>query len=123
MKIVTTEINGQTFNLATTLRVAYNVQGQHNHKPYVEIFQDISNMPIEQQINILFAAFEVANPEVAKTFNKNSFLNYYLDNFDLSVVMDQLQGVVKGILGKEDDETEDGTGEGDGESTGDEGNM
>lgn len=121
MRTVTTEINGQTFNLATTLRVAYNVQGQHNHKPYVEIFQDIGNMPIEQQINILFAAFEVANPEVAKTFNKGSFLNYYLDNFDLSVVMDQLQGVVKGILGEDDKTAEDEETEG--ESTGDGGNL
>ena len=36
---MTTTINGTEYSLGTTLRVAYKVQGQHNHKPYTEVFQ------------------------------------------------------------------------------------
>ena len=103
MHVVTT-INGQEFELSTKLSVAYQVQGCHNHKPYLEVFEGVSKMPLERQIEILFVAFKVANPEIAKTFNQQSFLNYYLDNFNLKQVMGQLQAVIKGITGADDDD-------------------
>lgn len=102
MKVVTI-INGTEFELSTRLRVAYKVQGCHNHKPYSEVFQDIGKMTLEQQLEILFVAFQDANPEVSLTFNKKAFQEYYLENFKLKQVMNQLQGVIKGIMG--DDET------------------
>ena len=100
---VTTTINGQEFELSTKLTVAYQIQGCHNHRPYLEIFQDVAKMTLERQIEILFVAFRVANPEVAKTFNQQSFLNYYLENFNLKQVMNQLQAVIKGITGEDED--------------------
>ena len=45
---------GTDFPLATTLRVAYNVQGQHNHKPYTEVFKDIGDMTVEDQLGIIW---------------------------------------------------------------------
>ena len=42
--MVTTTINGVDYELATTLRVAYKVQGQHNHAPYSKVFSEISDM-------------------------------------------------------------------------------
>lgn len=101
---VTTNINGQEFELSTKLSVAYQVQGCHNHKPYLEIFEGVAKMPLERQIEILFVAFKVANPEIAKTFNQQSFLSYYLDNFNLKQVMGQLQAVIKGITGMDESE-------------------
>lgn len=100
-KIPTVTIDGTEYELSTKLRVAYKVQGQHAHKPYTEIFSDLNGMTIEQQIAILYAAFEVANPEAAKTINKQVFLDHYLDNSDVSGVMDQLQDIIGGILGKD----------------------
>lgn len=103
---VITIINGSEFRLATNLRVAYELQGCHNHKPYLEIFQSVSAMPLERQIEMLFVAFKIANPEVSMTFNQNAFLNYYLDHFNLKQIMEQLQAVIKGITGDtEDDNT------------------
>lgn len=110
--MTTTVIKGTTYDLATTLRVAYTVQGMHNHKPYTEVFKNLGDMTIEQQVGILYAAFKVANPEVAKTISEIDFLNYYLDNYTLKAVMDQLQAVVQGILGKTDGETPEGDKEG-----------
>lgn len=97
----TVTIDGTEYELSTKLRVAYKVQGQHNHKPYTEIFQNLNDMTIEQQINMLYAAFEAANPEAAKNITKQVFLDHYLDNSDLSEVMSQLQDVIGGILGKD----------------------
>lgn len=101
---MTITINGTEYSLSTTLRVAYKVQGQHNHKPYTEVFQGLGDMTLEQQINILYASFQCANPEAAKEITSQKFLDYYLDNYNLKIVMDQLQAVVKGIMGTEDED-------------------
>lgn len=95
-------MNGVDYPLATTLRVAYKVQGQHNHKAYSKVFSEIGDMVLEDQIGILFCAFQVANPEIKMT--QQEFLNYYLDNFDLKTVMEQVKGVIQGITGMDPDE-------------------
>lgn len=111
--MLTTKINGTEYELSTTLRVAYKVQGQHNHKPYTEVFRNLGDMSLEQQINILYAAFQCANPQACATITAQVFLDYYLDNYTLKAVMQQLQAVVKGIMGEmgeaeaENEETED----------------
>ena len=109
--MLTTKINGTEYELSTTLRVAYKVQGQHNHKPYTEIFRNLGEMSLEQQINILYAAFQCANPQACSKITAQTFLDYYLDNYTLKHVMQQLQSVVKGIMGGvedlESDESED----------------
>ena len=97
-------INGVDYPLATTLRVAYKVQGQHNHKAYSKVFAEIGDMALEDQINILFAAFQVANPEVK--MSAKEFLDYYLDNFNLKVVMDQVKEIIQGIMGVDDAESQ-----------------
>lgn len=93
-------INGVDYALATTLRVAYKVQGQHNHKAYSKVFAEIGDMSLEDQIGILFAAFQVANPEVRLT--QPQFLDHYLDNYNLKVLMDQVKEVIQGIMGAEE---------------------
>lgn len=105
--MLTTKINGTEYDLSTTLRVAYKVQGQHNHKSYTEVFKGLGDMTLEQQINILYASFQCANPEAAKDITSQKFLDYYLDNYNLKIVMDQLQAVVQGIMGTEDEEGSD----------------
>lgn len=92
-------INGADYNLATTLRVAYKVQGQHNHKAYSKVFAEIGDMSLEDQIGILFASFQVGNPEVKMT--QAQFLDYYLDNYNLKILMDQVKEVIQGIMGAE----------------------
>lgn len=98
--MVTTTIDGVEYPLATTLRVAYQVQGQHNHKAYSKVFADIGDMTIEDQIGILFCAFQVGNPNVQML--KQSFINYYLDNMNLKQIMDQLKAVIQEITGFEE---------------------
>lgn len=92
-------INGVDYALATSLRVAYKVQGQHNHKPYSKVFAEIGDMTLEDQIGILFAAFQVANPEVKMT--RENFLDHYLDKYNLKILMDQVKEVIEGIMGTE----------------------
>lgn len=93
-------INGVDYALATSLRVAYKVQGQHNHKAYSKVFAEIGDMSLEEQIGILFAAFQVANPEVKLT--QAQFLDHYLDNYTLKHLMDQVKEVIQGIMGAEE---------------------
>jgi hypothetical protein len=96
---MTLSINGVDYPLATTLRVAYKIQGQHNHKAYSKVFAEIGDMTLEDQIGILYASFQVANPEM--TMTKASFLDNYLDNYNLKVLMDQVKEIIQGIMGTE----------------------
>lgn len=101
MDKLTVIIDGVEYALATTLRVAYMVQGQHNHKPYTEVFAEMGDMPLEDQIGILYVAFKCANQTQVQTITQQKFLDYYLDNFTLKDVMSQLQKVIAGIMGED----------------------
>ena len=101
MANLTVNINGTEYPLATTLRVAYKIQGQHNHKAYTEVFKQLGDMHIEDQIGIMYASFECANPQEAFLIKRKDFENYYLDNYNLKNLMDQLQAVIKGIMGED----------------------
>lgn len=98
-------VMGSQYPIANTLRVAYALQGQHNHKAYSEIFANIGDMPLEKQIDIVYLAFKTANPSTDIT--QKQFLDYYLDNMQLSEVMDQIAYIVEGITGvKANDQSE-----------------
>lgn len=88
---------GTDYSLATNLRVAYNVQGQHNHKPYTEVFKNIGDMTVEDQLGIIYCAFKCANPDTIVT--REQLQNYLLDNMNLKDMLDVLQGIIQGIMG------------------------
>ena len=114
MEKLVTIINGVEYPLATTLRVAYMVQGQHNHKAYADVFKNIGDMPVEEQIGIIYCAFKCANKDTV--ISPQNFLEYYLDNYNLKDLLEQLGRIIKGIMGedfKEDsgaDNAEDNAG-------------
>lgn len=99
--MITVKINEVEYPLANTLRVAYKVQGQHNHKPYTEVFKSIGDMVLEDQIGILYAAFECANPTEVFKIKRDDFLNAYLDTYNIKIMMDHIQAVIKGIMGED----------------------
>lgn len=115
--MLTIVINDKEYELATTLRVAYNIQGQHNHKSYLEIFGEIDKMTLEQQIGIVYSAFQAANQEETKFIKANEFLNVFLDTYNLKELMDYVQSIIKGIMGEDFDvppvesESTEGSGE------------
>lgn len=96
----TTTIQGMEYPLDTTLRVAYRVQGANGHKPYSKVFEELGDMVLEKQIEILYISFSIANPDIAKTLTQNQFFQYYLEHFNLKEVMEQLKGVIHGVLGE-----------------------
>lgn len=110
--MLTVKINGVEYPLATTLRVAYKVQGQHNHQPYTEVFKTIGEMHLEDQIGILYAAFECANPSEVFKIKRQDFLESYLDTYNLKVMMEHIQYVIKGIMGEDffEEKEEDASG-------------
>lgn len=99
--MITITVLGKEYELATTLRVAYIVQGQHNHKSYIDVFSSIDKMSIEEQVGILYAAFVAANKEESKTITKSVFTNAVMDTFDLSMLMEKIKDVISGVMGKE----------------------
>lgn len=101
--IVTVDINGREYELATNLRVAYEVQGMNNHKPYTEVFKGMGDMTVEKQIEILYAAFKVANPEEASVLKLKAFTDAYLDQHNIKDLMTALENLVKSIMGEDDE--------------------
>ena len=92
-------INGESYVLATTLRVAFKVQSMNEHKPYSEVFQEVAEMPVEKQIDVLYAAFSIGNKEKIFEITQQVFRDYCLDNITAKELMDLLQGVIQGIMG------------------------
>ena len=99
--MLTINLNGNEYPLACNLRVAYVLQNQHNHDSYSSILSRIGEMPLEQQIDVLYAAFQIANPETAKTFTREMFRTYVLDldAFHASVILQIIKKIISGILG------------------------
>lgn len=95
------------YDLSTSLRVAYVVQGQHNHKPYTEVFSKIGEMTIEQQIDIIYASFKCENPEAAKDISSANFRDWALDNLKIKEVMTIIKFIVTGIAGNDNDDDSD----------------
>ena len=101
-------INGEVYPLATTLRVAFKIQSQNEHRPYSEVFQELAEMPVEKQVDMVFASFATANPEVAATFSLIPFRDYFLDNFNIKELMEILGSIINGIMGKDDEDEVEG---------------
>ena len=101
--MATIKIHDTEYTLAGNLRVAYMLQNQHNHQAYSKVLSRVGEMTLEEQINMLYAAFSVANPEVAKTFTSEMFKLYILDHdeFNAMVLMSLIKKVISGILGKD----------------------
>lgn len=97
-------MNGIEYEYATTLRVAYSVQGRFNHKPYTKVFEGIGDMMLEEQLRILYTAFKLQNPAVSMT--EQEFVGYYLDHFNVKVVMSQLKTLIQEVMGTTDEEIE-----------------
>lgn len=95
---------GQEYALSNKLRVAYRVQGQHDHKPYTEVFSGVGDMPIEDQIGIIYESFWCANPEARDKISRQRFLEEYLDKYDVKALMEQLKEIIQGIMGVKDDD-------------------
>ena len=100
--MLTINLNGNEYPLACNLRVAYVLQNQHNHESYSSILSRVGEMPLEQQIDVVYAAFQIANPETAKTFTREMFRMYVLDHdeFNASVILSIIKDIISGILGK-----------------------
>ena len=95
---------GQEYALSNKLRVAYRVQGQHDHKPYTEVFSGVGDMPIEDQIGIIYESFWCANPEARDKISRQRFLEEYLDKYDVKALREQLKEIIQGIMGVKDDD-------------------
>ena len=104
MKTFTLTVGSKKYELSTSLRVAYVLQGMNNHKPYLEIFQNLDKMAIEQQIKFLYAAYSVAAKD-AVVVDEDVFINECLDNLTLQEVLGAVQQLISGITGKSIDET------------------
>ena len=100
--MATITLNGFTYELACNLRVAYAVQNQHNHKAYSEVLSNVGKMTLEEQLDVLYAAFSVGNKDAAKTITKEAFRAYFLDDPDFNVtkLIALLKEVIAGIMGK-----------------------
>lgn len=101
MSNLSIEINGTEYELSTKLRVAYMVQGQHNHKPYSDVFREVGDMCLEDQIGIVYCAFKCANPLAANQINQKAFEDYYLDNYKLGHLIQQINDIIRAIMGEE----------------------
>jgi len=93
MNEITIRVKDQEVKLASTLRVAFNVQSKFGHKPYMEIFAGINDLGVDKQITILYEAYKVANRDEETKLSEVEFLNEILDNIgavELTLLLSEL---------------------------------
>lgn len=93
MNEITIKVKDQEVKLASTLRVAFNVQSKFGHKPYMEIFAGINDLGVDKQITILYEAYKVANRDEETKLSEVEFLNEILDNIgavELTLLLSEL---------------------------------
>ena len=101
--MLTITLKGKELTLAANLRVAYELQSFHNHKSYMDIFSEMDSMKLEEQVDIVFlAAKNGKNDEFP--YDKKSFLDAYLDENNASGLMNTIEKIMYGILGKTPEE-------------------
>ena len=104
--MITITLNDNKYQLSDKLRVAFKFQEVNNHKPYMQLFDGMADMPIEKQIQLIWVAFEMANPGTASFENPSKamqwpeFRDYCLDNINLNDIMEIIQGIIEGIMYK-----------------------
>lgn len=95
-------VKGIEVNLATTLRVAYNIQSKFGHKPYTQIFAGMHDLDINDQVKMLFEAYMVGNPKNEANLTELDFRNEILDGVggvELTFLLTELvNGVMYGNL-------------------------
>lgn len=106
MEPVKITFKGQEYTLCTTLRTAYNIQNQFGHKPYLSVFNDLDKMVLEQQIKLLYIAFNLANPNVC---TEKEFLDEMLDTGSIITINTTIGKLVEAISfnGLSDEEIEE----------------
>lgn len=101
-KYIEMRLGDEEYTLATNLRVAYVIQAYNNHKSYIDVFKGLSEATIEKQLEMLYAAFIVANGK--HVMDKNAFCDKCFDYLDVATVMDLIKQIIEGITGKTIDE-------------------
>jgi hypothetical protein len=91
-------LRGIEYDLSAKLRVAFLIQKANNHKPYSEVFKTIGSAPLEKQIEVIYLAFQVENPDKAKEIDQQQFLNILLDDSNLTSILELMGAVIEGIM-------------------------
>jgi hypothetical protein len=91
-------VDGITTPLSTKLRVAYEIQRQFGNKPYMDVFKEIGNKSIEQQIKFVYTAYVQGLKDTGQTaLPLNIFTECLLDNFSIMQIVDCIQAIIEGI--------------------------
>lgn len=98
-------LNGTEYPMAANLRVAYKLQNENNHRPYLEVLGEVGGAVLEKQLDFLYLAFQVAN--AGTTITKEQFRETLLDTYEISQLMSTLKNLVGTMLGKDLDEVSD----------------
>ena len=95
------ELSGKEYEIAKSLRVAFEMQKDFGKLPYMKIFEEITDRPLEDQIKMIYVAFRIKNPNV---MTKDEFIDLVLDEWTLDGVWDVINKLMNAITGKKDKE-------------------
>ena len=92
--MLTIKFKGEEYELSTKLRAAFEMQSKFGHKPYMEIFQDVQTMKLEEQIKMIYVSFNLMNPNIC---SETDFRNELLDNWNLTDVTSTIAKLIEAI--------------------------
>lgn len=103
----TLTLDGTPFILATTLRVAFEIQRQFGNRAYMDVFKEIGSRPIEHQIKFIYTSYVQGLKGTGQTAMPLAiFQDCLLDNFSIMQIVDCIQAIIEGITKGDMDDME-----------------
>ncbi len=91
-------MGGKTYELATSLRVVYALKDLTKAKSLQEAINSISQLDMEGQIGLLYAAYKAGGGKTDTATTKVQFEDAILDNLGILAISDAINKLADGLL-------------------------
>lgn len=95
--MVKMKLGSQTIELATTLRVAFEMQKITGAKSVQAALNDMQSLGLEGQLSLMYAAYKAANRNV-QIMSENDFKDKIQDNCGILTIAEVVNQITDGLL-------------------------
>lgn len=91
-------VKDKEYELATSLRVVYALRDISHANSLQEAISSISNLDLDGQLELLYAAYRAANVKCSDCMGKSAFIDELLDNLGIFAITNAINTLADGLL-------------------------
>jgi hypothetical protein len=86
---------GAEYDISTKLDVAFAIQKAYDHEPYLQVLGSVDQMDLEEQIKLLYTAFNYRNPGVCTL---KEFSDDFIDTGNVELLIEKIGELTEGVM-------------------------